>query len=133
MYSMVSSDVPQLLSLELGADLWDDPGRWLKYDPCQFTANWQTPMLIIHSDNDFRCPITEGLAAFHVCQMRGIESRFLNFPDENHFVLKRENLLQWFRTMLGWCNKFAGVKDGVRLGEPITRPRPRQAGRTPSR
>ena len=80
-------------------------------------------MLIIHSDNDYRCPITEGLAVHNVCQMKGIPSRFLNFPDENHFVSKRENSLQWYHSVLGWCNKYADNygNGNVELKEALTR------------
>ena len=60
-------------------------------DPGRFTQNWTTPILLIHSDLDFRCPVTEGLAAFTVLKSRGIEARFLNFEDEGHWVLKPEN------------------------------------------
>jgi len=79
-------------------------------------------MLIIHSDRDFRCPTTEGWAAYAVLQGKGIESRFLNFPDETHFVLRQENSLQWHRTVLGWVNRFAGVEGGVCEEPPLSEP-----------
>jgi len=119
--NMISSDVPSFLDIEVGAHLWDDPEKWNQYSPSSFTQNWKTPMLVIHSDHDYRCPITEGLAVHNVCQMKGIESRFLNFPDENHFVLKHENSLQWYRSVLGWINKYAGVKGGVEWQPALTR------------
>lgn len=119
--NMISSDVPSFLDIEVGAHLWDDPEKWNQYTPSSYTKNWKTPMLVIHSDHDYRCPITEGLAVHNVCQMKGIESRFLNFPDENHFVLKHENSLQWYRTVLGWINKFTGVERGVKLQPALTR------------
>ena len=90
--------------------------------------NWNTPMLIIHSDTDYRCPITEGLAAFNVCQMRGVPSRFLNFPDENHFVLKKPNSLQWYHSVLGWINHYAGVEGTVELKPALTRGAWRKGG-----
>ena len=67
-------------------------------------------MLFIHSDLDYRCPIGDGLAAFNVCQGRGIESKFLNFPDEGHWVVKRENSLRWLRVVVGWCDRWCGVE-----------------------
>ena len=69
-------------------------------------------MLFIHSDLDYRCPITDGLAAFNVCQGRGIESKFLNFPDEGHWVSGRENSLRWHRVVMGWCDRWCGVERG---------------------
>lgn len=123
-YNMLASDVSSSLNTDFGGHLWDAKHKWDKWDPAQHTQNWVTPMLVIHSDKDFRCPITEGLAAFNVCQIRGIESRFLNFPDENHFVLKRENSLRWHRTVLGWINKYASNEGSgrVRLEPPISQP-----------
>ena len=121
-YGMLASDMPQALKGEFGGDPWDSKSAleaWDRYNPSLFTKNWKTPMLIIHSDQDFRCPITEGLSAYHVCRMKGIPSRFLNFPDENHFVLKRENSLKWYKTVLGWANKYTGV-DGVKLEPPVS-------------
>ena len=55
-----------------------------KYNPARpdRLKEWKTPMLIIHSDKDYRCDISGALAAFHTCQALGIESRFLNYPDE---------------------------------------------------
>ena len=122
-YSMLATDIAPWLPNNFGGNPWDSKkasGAWDRFSPSQFTEHWKTPMLIIHSDQDFRCPITEGLAAFHVCQMKGIPSRFLNFPDENHFVLKRENSLRWYKTVLGWANKYAGVEGGVQLEPPIS-------------
>ena len=123
-YNLLSGDVLTMLSHDMGGALWKNKVGWDKYDVAQHTHNWCTPMLIIHSDNDFRCPITEGLAAFGVCQQLGIESRFLNFPDENHFVLKRENSLHWYKTVLGWINKYAKVEGGVVLEPPASELRP---------
>jgi dipeptidyl aminopeptidase/acylaminoacyl peptidase len=59
-------------------------------------------MLIIHSEKDFRIPVTQGLGAFTALQQRGIPSRLLVFPDENHWVLKPKNSLQWHKEVLGW-------------------------------
>jgi acetyl esterase/lipase len=115
--SMLASDFIPTLQDDIGAHIWEDPKLWEKFSPSSFTMNWKTPMLIIHSDNDFRCPINEGLAAYAVCRARGIESRFLNFPNENHFVLGRENSLKWYHTVLGWINKFLDVEEGIVLDE----------------
>lgn len=66
-------------------------------------------MLIIQSELDYRCPITEGLGPFTVLQRKGVESQFLTFPDENHWVLKPEISLLWWNTILNWLDKFVGV------------------------
>lgn len=82
---------------------------WQKNDPSKFLDHWQTPQLVIHNSRDYRLCISEGLAAFNVLQARGIESQFLTFPDENHFVLKPENSLVWHKTVLDWINGFVGL------------------------
>jgi len=82
---------------------------WTRNDPSLHLSKWHTPQLIIHNSKDYRLPISEGLAAFNVLQARGIPSRFLTFPDENHFVLKPENSLVWHRVVLDWINKHVGL------------------------
>ena len=67
---------------EMGGFYWETQETWDKWSPSPYTANWSTPMLVIHSELDYRLPISEGLAAFNVLQMRGVESQFLTFPDE---------------------------------------------------
>ena len=118
--SMMASDEVAAYDLDVGGTIWDRPDLWQKSSPSSFTCNWETPMLVIHSDNDFRCPLSEGMAVFNTCRARGIEARFLNFSDENHFVLGRENSLKWHHTVFGWINRFTGVKGGVILEDPCT-------------
>lgn len=100
-------------SYELGGDIWHKNNRrnydWSSAARLVREDNWSTPMLIIHSELDYRCPITEGLEPFAILQRKGVESQFLTFPDENHWVLKPENSFVWWNTVLNWCNKFAGV------------------------
>lgn len=94
---------------DLGGTLWDHQELYDKWDPSRFTKNWATPMLVIHNELDYRLTIAEGLSAFNVLQMRNIESRFLSFPDENHWVLKPENSLVWHLVVINWINKFVGL------------------------
>ena len=67
-------------------------------------AKWRTPMLVIHGEQDFRVPYDQGLAAFTALQRRGIESRLLVFPNENHWVLQAANSVQWYSTVLDWLD-----------------------------
>jgi len=89
--------------------LWENREGYEKWDPAKHLANWATPHLIIHNELDYRLPIAEGLAPFNVLQVRGVESKFVSFPDENHWVLKPENSLVWHREVLGWINKYSGI------------------------
>ncbi|KAF2199645.1 hypothetical protein GQ43DRAFT_482295 [Delitschia confertaspora ATCC 74209] len=88
---------------------WENRPLWDKWDPSRFTENWETPHLIIHSELDYRLTISEGLAAFHTLQARGVESQFLMFTDENHWVLKPENSLMWHEVVLDWINGHVGL------------------------
>ena len=69
---------------DFGGTLWENRAGYEKWDPSAHTANWSTPHMIIHNELDYRLPIGEGLAPFNVLQTRGVESKFLTFPDENH-------------------------------------------------
>jgi len=68
--------------------------------------NWRTPTLVIHGGKDYRVVDTQGLSTFTALQRRGIESRFLHFPDENHWVLKPHNSILWHDTVIAWMDKF---------------------------
>lgn len=117
-----ASDISAAVRYEFFGQLWENPAQWEKHDPCRYTGNWTTPMLVIHSSNDYRCNINQGLATYNICQQRGIRCRFMNFPDEPHVVLGRENSLHWHRTVLGWINEFTGVHDGILLRPPVSEP-----------
>lgn len=73
--------------------------------PHKFVKNWDTPILVIHNEKDFRVPITQGMEAFTAAQIKGIPSRFLYFPDENHWMLKPQNSILWQRVFFDWLNQ----------------------------
>ncbi|KAJ5097615.1 hypothetical protein N7456_008336 [Penicillium angulare] len=107
--SLLSSEELYFPLHDLQGPLWKKPENWAQWNPARFLQNWQTPHLIIHNELDYRLPISEGLAAFNVLQMRGIDSAFLTFPDENHWVINPENSLLWHKTVLNWINKYVGL------------------------
>jgi dipeptidyl aminopeptidase/acylaminoacyl peptidase len=77
-----------------------------KHNPVNHVQNWQTPMLVIHGELDYRVPVTQGIAAFTALQRRGIPSRFLYFPDENHWVLQPANSELWHREVNDWLKRW---------------------------
>jgi dipeptidyl aminopeptidase/acylaminoacyl peptidase len=81
---------------------WDNPEAYAKHNPIDHVSKWKTPMLIIHGALDYRVVDTQGMAAFTALQRKGIPSKFLHFPDENHWVLKPHNSIQWHDTVLDW-------------------------------
>jgi dipeptidyl aminopeptidase/acylaminoacyl peptidase len=100
---------------ELWFDEWENKGiayekpeNVEKYNPVNHVAEWKTPMLVIHSAQDFRIPLEQGIAAFTALQRRGIPSEFLTFPDENHWVLKPQNSIQWHETVNAWLKRWIG-------------------------
>ncbi|KAH8689111.1 dipeptidyl aminopeptidases-like protein [Talaromyces proteolyticus] len=109
MVAQTASEEQYFPLADLKGPLWKVPDEWHKWDPSRFTANWETPHLIIHNELDYRLTIAEGLAAFNILQMRGVESAFLTFPDENHWVLQPENSLVWHYSVINWINKYVGL------------------------
>ena len=91
---------------ENGGTQWDHPELYEKYNPIDHVKDWRVPMLVIHSANDFRIPVEQGLAAFTALQRKGIPSEFLTFPDENHWVLKPQNSVQWHDTVGRWLHQW---------------------------
>jgi dipeptidyl aminopeptidase/acylaminoacyl peptidase len=89
---------------EFGGPYFARPELYDKWDPSRFVGKWRTPMLVIHGGKDYRVPDTQGLATFTALQRRGIESKLLYFPDENHWVLKPQNSLQWHAVVLDWLD-----------------------------
>jgi acylaminoacyl-peptidase len=85
---------------------WENPANYQRFNPANHVADWRVPMLVIHSSNDFRIPLEQGLAAFTALQRKGIPSEFLTFPDENHWVLKPQNSELWQKTVLAWLNRY---------------------------
>ncbi|MDJ0654687.1 MAG: S9 family peptidase [Xanthomonadales bacterium] len=85
---------------------YQSPEAYEKHNPARFVDRWQTPMLVIHGELDYRVPVTQGIAAFTALQRRGIESRFLYFPDENHWVLKPHNSVRWHQEVNQWLKRF---------------------------
>ncbi len=74
--------------------------------PHRFVDKWDTPILCIHGEKDYRINATQGMSAFNAARMRGIEAELLIFPDENHWVLKPQNGILWQRTFFAWLDKW---------------------------
>jgi dipeptidyl aminopeptidase/acylaminoacyl peptidase len=85
---------------------WENPDGYEKQNPINFVKNWKTPMLVVHSALDFRVVETQGFSTFNALQRRGIPSKLLYFPDENHWVLKPHNSILWHNTVIGWLDQW---------------------------
>ncbi len=91
---------------ERGGTPWDVPEAFEKHNPVNFVKNWKTPMLVVHGALDYRVVETQGLATFTALQRKGIPSQLLYFPDENHWVLKPHNSIQWHDTVIEWLDRW---------------------------
>jgi dipeptidyl aminopeptidase/acylaminoacyl peptidase len=89
---------------------YDKPEEYSKWSPVEFVKNWKTPTLVIHGGLDYRIPDTHGMAAFTALQRKNIPSRFLQLPDENHWVLKPQNSKVWHDEVLAWLDRFLKKK-----------------------
>ena len=93
---------------DMGGNYWDNPvpPSFEKFSPINYVQNWDTPILIIHNEKDFRVPLAQGLEAFTAAQLRGVPSRFLYFPDEGHLINKPQNAILWQRVFFDWLDKY---------------------------
>ena len=91
---------------ENGGPEYANPAAYAKHNPVDWVGRWKTPTLVIHGQLDYRVPYEQGLATFTALQRRGVPSELLYFPDENHWVLKPANVVQWYDTTIGWMNRW---------------------------
>jgi dipeptidyl aminopeptidase/acylaminoacyl peptidase len=95
-----TTDHPGWWYLEMGGENpYADMERFDRYAPIRYVKNWKSPVLIIHGERDYRCPINEGLNLFEALQYHGVPSELLIFPDENHWILKPRNVVAWYEAV----------------------------------
>ncbi|MCQ2342238.1 MAG: S9 family peptidase [Paludibacteraceae bacterium] len=95
---------------DLGGAYWDKDNaiaqRTYANSPHKFVDQWDTPILCIHGERDYRILANQAMAAFDAAKLRGIDAQLLIFPDENHWVLKPQNGILWQRTFFNWLDKY---------------------------
>jgi dipeptidyl aminopeptidase/acylaminoacyl peptidase len=106
---------------DLGALYWENAAKVRAQSPITFAHRMQTPTLVIHGNNDYRVPDTNGLAYYNTLQSRGVPTRLVWFPDENHWVLKPRNSRLWYTEVFDWLAAHDRVK--ARRGKPRVRRR----------
>lgn len=93
-----------------GGAYWDKSNKVAQevyaHSPHKFVQNWDTPILIIHGELDYRVVFTQGMTAFNAAVLRDVPAEFLYFPDENHWVLKPQNGILWQRTFFDWLDRW---------------------------
>jgi dipeptidyl aminopeptidase/acylaminoacyl peptidase len=91
---------------ENGGPEYRNPAAYAKHNPVDHVTQWKTPTLVIHGQQDYRVPDAQGLSVFTALQRQGIPSELLYFPNENHWVLKPADSIQWYDTVLAWLNRW---------------------------
>jgi len=93
---------------DIGGPYWEQPTpkSYNLFSPHKLVQNWDTPILVIHNELDFRVPLNQGLEAFTAAQLKGIPSKLLYYPDEGHWVLKPQNGVMWHREFYGWLDEW---------------------------
>ncbi len=103
------TDHPAWWYLEMGGENpYANPERFDRYAPWKYITRWKSPTLIIHGELDYRCPVSEGLMLFEALQYQGVPSELLVFPDENHWILKPNNIVAWYTHVLEFVRKHLG-------------------------
>ncbi len=92
---------------DVGGPFWQkpQPKSYVESNPISHVDKWNTPIMIIEGEKDYRVPYTQGMEAYQVAQLKGIKSRFLIFPEENHWVLQPQNSLLWHREFYRWLDE----------------------------
>ncbi|KKO49005.1 peptidase S9 [Arsukibacterium sp. MJ3] len=105
MYSQMAADFA-VHSTRFGG-YWDNPDIYKTISPHYFADKFNTPTLVIHGQLDYRVPVGQGFELFRTLQSRGVESRMIYFPDENHWILKPNNSIYWYNQVKDWLTKYA--------------------------
>ncbi|MDR3267359.1 MAG: S9 family peptidase, partial [Tannerella sp.] len=100
---------------ETGGAPWEKDNavaqRSYSHSPHLLVKNWDTPIMAVHGEHDFRVPYSQGMAAFNSARMNGVEARLLIFPTETHWVLSPQNAIVWQREFFAWFDKYLKVKN----------------------
>lgn len=105
MYSQMAADFA-VHSTRFGG-YWENPDIYKQISPHYFAENFNTPTLVTHGQLDYRVPVGQGFELFRTLQTRGVESRMIYFPDENHWILKPNNSLYWYKEVKKWMTSYA--------------------------
>ncbi|MBC8321187.1 MAG: S9 family peptidase [Bacteroidetes bacterium] len=93
-----------------GGPFWEKENKVAQesyaHSPHKFVQNWDTPILVIHGELDYRVVVTQGMTAFNAAILRDVPAEYLYFPDENHWVLKPQNGILWQRTFFNWLDRW---------------------------
>jgi dipeptidyl aminopeptidase/acylaminoacyl peptidase len=108
--SMMATDGYRFFAKELGAFHWDNEARVMRQSPHHFVGQAKTPTLVVHGELDYRVPATQALQYYDSLKAKGVAARLVYFPDENHWILKPQNSVLWYREFFAWLGRYASAK-----------------------
>ncbi|NOT38527.1 MAG: S9 family peptidase [Saprospiraceae bacterium] len=93
---------------DIGGPYWEKTHKkqYEKFSPHNFVDKWDTPILVIHGEKDYRVPVSEGLQAYQAAQLKGIPSKLLLFPEEGHWIQSAQNGILWQKEFYSWLNQY---------------------------
>ncbi len=94
----------------LGGEIWDKPEAMQVNNPIAYAANFKTPMLITHGELDYRVPVNHGLLLYGILQAKGVPTRLVYFPNENHWILKPQNSIFWYNEVSNWFARYIATE-----------------------
>jgi dipeptidyl aminopeptidase/acylaminoacyl peptidase len=104
--SQYASDMTQGRNKSFGGEPWAGMENITAVNPAHAASGFQTPMLVLHGERDYRVPVTQGLECYGVLKAKGVTARLVYFPDENHWILKPRNSVFWYGEVHGWLKRF---------------------------
>ncbi|MBK8180341.1 MAG: S9 family peptidase [Planctomycetes bacterium] len=106
LHGQMASDSTEGRQWSYGGFPFDNLENVEKWSPNRYSKHFTTPMLVLHGERDFRVPVGQGLELYGVLQAKGVSSRLVVFPDENHWILKGQNSVLWYNEVLGWIGRW---------------------------
>jgi dipeptidyl aminopeptidase/acylaminoacyl peptidase len=107
-HSMMASDIVRSRERPLGALPWGDMAKIDIQSPQRYAGAFKTPTLVTHGERDFRVPIGQGMEYYNTLRLKGVPTRFVYFPDENHWILKPQNARLWTNEFFAWIDRYVG-------------------------
>lgn len=106
--SQFARDVTPGREKALGGEPWGNREGMNRYNPIVHSGKYKTPMLVIHGEQDYRVPYTQGLETYNAYRAQKREARLVVYPDENHWILKPQNNIHWYGEVFNWLNRWLG-------------------------
>jgi dipeptidyl aminopeptidase/acylaminoacyl peptidase len=105
-FTQFASDYTMNRGHAYGGTPWENTDVMQEKNPAMFAANFQTPMLVIHGELDYRVPISHALLVYNIYRNRGLDARLVYYPNENHWILTAQNSIYWYKELHDWFERY---------------------------